>query len=178
MPEESPILCPSANLTLQGVVLPNGLRVESLTAHASGLAVWTDPFRAELREGAEARATVLLRDVAALLEAMSPSGLRGFAVAGSAEGLSVEATRPGLLPVKIRAQATLEVRNSAELAVRLLSAKVFGADLGRWLEAAVEGMNPLFSVRDLPVPLRMDGVSVEPDRIVLRLSMPPAAYPP
>lgn len=178
MSPEQPIVCPSTTLRLEGLVLPNGLRIDSLTARASDIALWTEPFRTDLRGGGHATATVLLSDVAALLDAAAPSGLRGFRLNGSAEGVEVEAVRPGVLSVRVRALVALEVRCGTDLAARLLSAKVFGANLGRWLESTIERMNPLFSVRDLPLPFRMEGADVGPDRIALRLTMPPASYPP
>ncbi|MFN3684435.1 MAG: LmeA family phospholipid-binding protein [Fimbriimonadaceae bacterium] len=178
MSPDRPILCPTAALNLRGLRLPNGLRIESLAAQASDIALWTDPFRSDLRGGGQAEATVLLSDIAALLEDMAPSGLREFRLAGSSEGVAVEAVRPAVLPVRVRAVVAVEVRDGRDLAARLLSAKVLGANLGRWLESAIERMNPLFSVRDLPVPLRLEEADVQTDRIVLRLAMPPTAYPP
>ncbi|MCA1997613.1 MAG: DUF2993 domain-containing protein [Armatimonadetes bacterium] len=178
MPPEPQIVCPSASLSLQGLRLPNGLRVDSLTARASDVALWTEPFRSDLRGGGQAEASVLLSDVAAMLTAAAPSGLREFRLSGSAEGIAVEAVRSGVLSVRVRALVALEVRGGTDLAARLLSAKVFGANLGRWLESTLERMNPLFSVKDLPLPLRLERADVEPDRVVLRLTMPPASYPP
>ncbi|MCX7800745.1 MAG: hypothetical protein N2109_10430 [Fimbriimonadales bacterium] len=169
--------CGAIRLSLTDLRLPQGLRIHAVEVIAPAAEFLEAPLRWSLPQGAAGRAEVLLGDVAEMLEARSPAGLRSFRVSGQGDRIVVEALKLALVHVRVRAEVLLEIHQGRELRLRLVSARALGANLAPFVQASIEAMNPLFRAESLPFPATISSVAVEADRVVGRLEVPPVSYP-
>jgi hypothetical protein len=140
-----------------GIILPMGLRVDEVQLTSGPARAETDPFRLFLDQPGRILAIIEETSVAEYLNQLAPGGLKGFSVACADEVIRINAIAKILFEVPVEADLTL--------AVVLQSAEVKGADARKLVEGQLDRINPIFDVKDFPVPMRIERVEVRDQAI-------------
>jgi hypothetical protein len=148
-----------------GIILPMGLRVDEVQLTSGPARAETDPFRLFLDQPGRILAIIEETSVAEYLNELAPGGLKGFTVACADEVIRINAIAKILFEVAVEAELTLVVEDERRLMVVLQSAEVKGADARKLVEGQLDRINPIFDVKDFPVPMRIERVEVRDQAI-------------
>lgn len=151
----------------EGLVLPNGMKVDRLTLELGPATCITKPLSFRLPQPGSVEVLLTAFSVAAFLEEMAPGGLRQFSVTCENDVITVNAIARILLEVPVTAVCRLDIVDGKELWVRLETAQVVGGDAKKLVSGQLDRINPIFSTDELPFPMTMDRVSVRDGAVYL-----------
>ena len=152
-------------VALNGLVLPNGLRVHKLDVRMPQIAAEIDPFL--LPEGTLADVELVVRaeDIESFLNARNPSGLSNFSVKIEAGALTILAAMRVIVPVQVGARGHLIFENG-KLFFVLERAEVAGAKAPDGLvREHIEKVNPLIDLSGLPISNRMKSMDMDNNEV-------------
>jgi hypothetical protein len=153
---------------LRSVVLPIGLRLDSVLLRGQSLHVEGKPFSAHVPKPGTMTVTVSQENLAAYLNEEAPGGLRDFDITVQGGRLIVQATKSMLIDVRATAVCTLRIVNGKELYVDLETVEVFGGGgLTNMVRSQLEAINPIFDVQELPLDAVLTNVEAEAGQVVL-----------
>lgn len=154
---------------LRGVLLPIGLKLDTVDIRGQGLHLEKRPFVAEVQRPGEMVVTVQAESLAAFLEHQSPGGLRNFQVDIQGGRLYVQATKTILIEVRATAVCTLRIVDGKQLFVDLENVDVLGGSgLTNMVRQQMDALNPVLDAEDLPVEATLTEVEADAGRIVLK----------
>lgn len=153
-------------VTATAIGLPNGLTVDSLTIDATDVRVAEEGT--DFGGTAHAEAILTPASVQVFLAARVPEAVQDVRVAFEGGVLVVRARVTLLVTLDVTIRVELVLEQATRLVANVVSVE---PGLARGLiEAEIAKANPLLDASELPVPLRLDSVSVEPDAVVLSAS--------
>ena len=165
----------SFDANLRGLILPMGLRVDSVKLSGQDLRLSHKPFEAAVEEPGRLEVFVTVGDLAAFLNKTSPNGLKNVAVEGKNGVLHIRATKTVLIDVKAYAVCSLRIVDSQKLYVDLESIDIMGAGPKQLMQSQLDKINPVVDVADFPVEATLETVKVSPEGIVLLGRVAPRA---
>jgi hypothetical protein len=166
----------SGQAIFKDIKLPMGLRVDEIRLNLEHARIRHDPMRIELDKPAGVQARITEANLAAFLEEQAPGGLRSFEVELANGTIRASATAQVVIPIRGMAICTLEVKNEAQLFVRLESISPPVGIARNMFEAQLEKINPVLDVQELPLKVRLLGTQIDNGLLVLRAeAMPPQA---
>ncbi|RYG98614.1 MAG: DUF2993 domain-containing protein [Alphaproteobacteria bacterium] len=161
----------TCDIRLTGLILPMGLRVESVMVTGRSLTAMDASPWIRMTEPAELVVTVAADDIAQFLEKKGPGGLSRFHIETEDGILRVHAVKRILFEVKAVALCRLRIVEGREIHVDLQSVEVAGgASITELVRSQIGEINPLLDVSELGLPLDMTLVSATPEngKIVVR----------
>ena len=153
---------------VENVVLPMGLTVASVDVTGEGATAIDKPFSLTLVSPGKLVAEVMEFDLASFLEAQAPGGLHEFAVSAQNGKLAVRAKKTVLVDLKVAAVASLRIKDGKQMWIDVESVDVMGAGAKNLVQGQIDKINPVLDVADLPIPARLETVTVADGKVVLR----------
>lgn len=157
----------SFEAVLTGLVLPMGLRVESVKLSGIGLKCSYEPFSATADVPGKLEVFVAEQDLADFLNKMSPAGLKNVSVEARGGTLHIRATKTVLIDVKAYAICSLRIVEGKRLFVDLESIDIMGAGPKQLIQSQLDKINPVLDTADFPVNATLDTVEVAKGGILL-----------
>lgn len=147
-----------------GLVVPIGLRIDSLILSGTAGEVNPDPFSIQLSEEGDVVARVSAASLAAFLRTKLPM-VSDLTVRLADDRMTIDATVRVLVEIRGTAVARLLVQDERYLVVALDD--VEPALLRNLLEGQLASFNPVFDAQDLPLSVRLTHVTLENDELVV-----------
>ena len=171
---KAPFAVDAFTATFEGVRLPIGLLVKTLTLTGSGIEITSHPLDVSVTTPARFEATVDEAAIVAFLTKKAPGGLKEFEVELKDGSIHVRAVLKILVELRAAAVCRLVVKDGRQLAVELDSADVLAVGAKSLIKGQIDQLNPIFEVEQLPLPTVLEAVSVEDGLIRLTGTvMPP-----
>ena len=146
---------------LQGVVLPEGPKIDRLIISSPSAQISVKPFALDLKEAAEVTAEVGEANLAAYLNKLKPGNLFGFEVECAEGTIRAKAKVKFIVDIPVEAVCTLRIVEGKELHVDLQSVNVLGGGGATGMvEDQIKKVNPILSSSDLPFDLQMESVTI------------------
>ncbi len=158
---------------LKGVVLPMGLRLDTLDLWGEGLRLQKTPFHIAATQPGRLEATVSESALAAFLESQSPGGLRNFVVRVGDERVHIQATKTMFIEVRANAVCRLRIDEGKRLFVDLESVEAMGMNPTALVQGQLDRINPVLDVRDLPVAAHLTSVQATGGKVLLKGTVDP-----
>jgi len=153
------------DLQAQNVLLPMGLRVSTIAVKGQS-AVIDLSAKALVGGSVTLVATVTEQPLAEFVQSKVPPQVKDVQVYLGDGLIKLSAKAVILLPISFTAYCKLEIVNETELHLRLVDVQPGGPVLS-FLEKEVAEMNPILSASDLPVAVKLTGVTIEDGAINL-----------
>jgi hypothetical protein len=163
----------SLSATFEGVRLPIGLIVQTLTVRGSGIDLSSDPLSIQVSEPAQFEAVVDEAAIVAFLTAKAPGGLKDFEVKLLDGKLQVKAVMKILVELRASAECRLVIKDGRQLMVDLESADVLSVGAKSLIKGQIDNINPIFDVAQLPIPATLETVAIEEGVVRLRGTLSP-----
>lgn len=156
---DAPIRAEGLQATLNGILLPMGLRIDE--ARLSGGGMTLDPKSARLSLSQPAKAEVRIRaaSIASFLELKAPAAIKIQAVRLENGRVEVDAQARVIVSIQAQAVATLRIEAGRRLYLDLVSIEP-GPARGL-VEGQIAGLNPVLDVADLPIDLVLTSTKIE-----------------
>jgi hypothetical protein len=158
---------------LGGLILPMGLRVQSVKLSGVGLKCSYPPFAAESEKPGILEVFVSEADLADFLNKMSPAGLKNVSVEAKGGLLHIRATKTVLIDVKAYAICSLRIVDAKQLFVDLQSVDIMGAGPKQLIQSQLDKINPVVDTTDFPFVARLNTVEVAEGGILLKGTIAP-----
>lgn len=158
---DAPFVVDALTATFEGVKLPIGLVVRTLNVTGSGLSVASNPVAISMPSAGRFEAIVDEAAIVAFLTAKAPGGLKDFEVELADGAVRVLAVLKVLVEIRAAAVCRLVIRDGRQLVVELESADVLAIGAKSLIKGQIDQLNPLFDVRQLPLPALLETVAVE-----------------
>lgn len=155
------------NAVFTGVVLPIGLRVETVKLTGSELRCAFEPFAAEAPQPGRIEIFVSESDLAEFLNRTSPAGLKNASVEARDGRLRITATKTVLIDVRAFATCNLRVVDGRRLFVDLETIDIMGAGPKQLIQAQLDRINPILDVSQFPFGASIDSVTIGDGRVLL-----------
>ena len=159
--------------TFEGVQLPIGLVVKTLTLTGSGVEITAHPLNVSLTEPARFEAAVDETSIVEFLTKKAPGGLKEFEVELRDGAIHVRAVLKILVELRAAAVCRLVIKEGKQLVVELDSADVLAVGAKSLIKGQIDQLNPIFEVDQLPLPAVLETVSVEDGLIRLTGTVSP-----
>lgn len=160
----------TANLT--DVRLPVGLVLDSLELQTGAAKLEADPWKLALAQDGKVRARVSAANVAAYLESLRPGGLSEFRVALSDGLATIDAKARMIVEIPARAVCRLVIVEGRRLEVELVDVDVLGVAAEGLVRNQLDKVNPILDVKDFPIPMRLEKVTLTDGSVWLDGSVP------
>lgn len=158
----------SVDVNLRGLILPMGLRVDSVKLSGDGLQISYSPFKASSKEPANLEVFVSEQDLSSFLNNMPNLGLKNISVEAKDGTLHIRATKTVLIDVKAYAVCSLRIQNSSKLFIDLESVEILGVGPKHLIQSQLDKINPIVDVEDFPIQATLDSVEISNGGIILR----------
>lgn len=172
MPDK-PFTVDAFTATFEGVRLPIGLVVRTLTVSGSQTIIKSHPVSVDMPEAGRFEATVDEASIIAFLTAKAPGGLKDFEVELKDGAINVKAVLKILVEIRAAAVCKLVIKDKRQLWVELESADVLAVGAKSLIKGQLDQLNPLFDVDQLPLPALLEAVAIEDGIIHLTGSVTP-----
>ena len=170
---DAPFSVDAFTATFEGVRLPIGLVVQSLTLTGSGVDITAHPIEASVTSPARFEATVDEASIIAFLTKKAPGGLKEFEVSLKDGQIQVKAVLKILVEFRASAVCRLVIKDKKQLVVELESADVLAVGAKSLIKGQIDQVNPIFDVDELPLPAVLETVTVEDGLIRLTGTVTP-----
>ena len=154
--------------TLRGLILPMGLRVDSVKIFGRDLTISHDPFSSKSDEKGKLEVFVSEGDLTAFLAKMPQTGLKNVSVEAKDGSLHIRATKTMIIDVKAYAVCSIRIADGSKLFVDLESVEVMGVGPKQLIQSQLDKINPVLDTADFPIKATMDSVEVAQGGILLR----------
>jgi hypothetical protein len=166
----------SFDANLRGVLLPIGLRLDTVELRGQGLHIEGKPFSLSASKPGDMVVMVSQEALAAYLNQLSPGGLRNFQVSIVGGKLFIQASKTLLIEVRATAACRLRIQDGRQLYVELDSVDVLGGGgLTNLVRSQLDSINPILDASDLPIEATLTEVEADAGRVVLRGKVAPRA---
>jgi hypothetical protein len=164
-----------ANVTavLGGVRLPFGLLLDEFTIEGENLHVGIEPYALSMDSPGRFKAVITEAAIKQFLDPRLPTAIRKSDVEVVEGKILINALAKIIIEVRVSAVCTLESKDGRMINVVLTSVEPGGPVRGM-LESQLDQINPVFDANDLPIPVTVESVSIEPGRILLTGTIRPA----
>jgi hypothetical protein len=146
--------------SFRDLVLPMGLRVDTVNIAAEGLHFETEPFLASVRRPGTFEVFVGEASLGEFLNKKAPGNVRKFRVSAASGKLDVQASVIMLIELPATAICTLKIVDKRYLYVELESVNVMGAGATSLVQSQLEKINPVLDVEEFPVRASLDRVEI------------------
>ena len=156
------------DVNLRGLVLPMGLRIESVTMAGFDVRCTYSPISVTAEEPGELQVFVSERDLSQFLNSMGSVGLKNVSVEARDGALHIRATKTVLIDMKAYAVCSLRIVDGKRLFVDLESVEIMGVGPKHLIQSQLDKINPVVDMDDFPIPATMDTVEISQGGILLR----------
>ncbi len=163
--------------TFEGVTLPIGLTVQSLTVKGKGVELASHPLSIQVAEPATFEALVDEAAIIAFLTSKAPGGLKEFEVKLADGKVHVKAVMKIIVELRASAECHLAIKDGRQLMVELDSADVLSVGAKSLIKGQIDNVNPIFDVAQLPVPATLESVAIEAGVVRLTGTISPPETP-
>lgn len=154
---------------LQGVVLPEGPKIDRLIISSPSAQIKVKPFTLDLKEAADVTAEVGEANLAAYLGKILPGNMSGVKVECADGKVTVRAKAKFIVDIPVEAVCTLRLVEGRQLFVDLQSVNVLGGGAATGMvEDQIRKANPILSSSDLPFDLEMESVVVANGQVEIK----------
>jgi hypothetical protein len=160
VPENHIIDVGSVEASFRDLVLPMGLRVDTVHIAAEGLHFETEPFIASVKQPGSFQVFVGEASLSEYLNKKAPGNVRKFRVTANNGKLDVQASVVMLIELPATAICTLKIVDKRYLYVELESVNVMGAGATSLVQSQLEKINPVLDVEEFPVRASLDRVEI------------------
>ena len=150
----------SVDVSLHGLILPMGLRIEKVMIQGSNLSCSYSPTNITAEEPGKLDVFVSAVDLNHFLNAMAGTGLKNISIEAKDGALHIRATKTVLIDVKAYAVCTLRIDNFRRLFVDLQSVEILGVGTKQLIQSQLDKINPVVDTADFPIPALMDTVEI------------------
>lgn len=158
----------SFDINLRGLVLPMGLRIESVKITGFDLRCTYSPVSVVAEEPGELQVFVSEKDLTEFLSTMSSAGLKNVSVEARDGALHIRAVKTMLIDMKAYAVCSLRIVEGKRLFVDLESVEIMGVGPKQLIQNQLDKINPVVDADDFPIPATMDTVEITRGGILLR----------
>ena len=158
----------SFDINLRGLLLPMGLRIETVKISGSDLECTYKPFGAKAEEPGELEVFVTDQDLSNFLNAMPNIGLKNVSVEAKNGVLHIRATKTVLIEMKAYAVCSLRIVEGSKLYVDLESVEIMGVGPKQLIQTQLDKINPVVDVADFPISAILDTVEIAQGGILLK----------
>lgn len=167
MPEQFSLSVGAVQATLHEVILPNGLKLDSVTVAGNDLAITSDPFSMTLREPGRAEVRLGQASIQAFLLPQLPDTLRDVTVRLVPGYVVANATMRVMFEMRGTAKFVLRVVDESALHVDIESVDVFSGVAKPMIEKQLAAINPVFETKDLPLRLRLSAARIVEGEVII-----------
>ena len=153
---------------LQGVVLPQGPKIDQLIISSPAAEISVKPFELKLQQAAEIEARVGEKSLAEFLNDMAPGGLSGFHAECIDGQIRVKAKAKFIVDIPVEAVCTLRIQDGRELHVELVSVNVLGGGATSLVEDQIKKVNPILKRDDVPFDFEMNTVEIADHAVIIK----------
>lgn len=167
MPEQFSLSVGGVQATLRDVVLPNGLKLDSVSVAGEALAITSDPFTMALKEPGRAEVRLRQPSIEAFLLPQLPDTLRDVMIRLIPGYVVANATMRVMFEMRGTAKFVLRVVGDSELHVEVESVDVFSGVAKPMIEKQLAAINPVFDTKDLPLRLKLSSARIEEGEVIV-----------
>jgi hypothetical protein len=149
------------------LVLPMGLRVDSVKVSGEGLHFETEPFVASVQRPGTFEVFVGDAALSEFLNKKAPGNVKRFRVTSKNGKLDVQASVVMLIELPATAVCTLKIVDERYLYVELESVNVMGAGATSLVQSQLEKINPVLDVEEFPVRAALNRVDIVEGGVLL-----------
>lgn len=149
-----PVYIHSGNITLQRLLLPNGLEVESIEINAQETHINLDRSQVEFSEPAHVRAMLSFDALANFLSESSNGLLKDIIIVSHEDNISVKANIHKFIQIHVEILCHIYVSPN-ELRIELDKVSAGSFPMKGLARKFVDRFNPVFSTKDLPFPMQL-----------------------
>jgi hypothetical protein len=153
---------------MQGVVLPQGPKLDQLIISSPAAEISLKPFELKLEQAAEVEARVSEASLAEFLDDMAPAGLYGFEAKCADGQIKIRAKAKFIVEIPVEAVCTLRIEGGRNLHVDLVSVNVLGGGATSLVEEQIKKVNPILKGEDIPFDFEMDTVEITDGMVVIK----------
>ncbi|MBS1718464.1 MAG: LmeA family phospholipid-binding protein [Armatimonadetes bacterium] len=157
----APVSLSKARLDVEGLVLPNGLRVAHATAEGENLSQADEAPFVKGSGPVHLSLEINQQDLQAFLATQAPAELSGMSLQVTPAGIGVAGVFRAMLPLPFTALCQLEIVGGQKMFVRLSSIQVMGLSPSSLVQAQLDKINPVFDASELPVNLTLKGAELK-----------------
>ena len=150
----------SADVSLRGLILPMGLRIDTVLIQGSNLSCSYSPTNITAEEPGKLDVFVSAVDLNQFLNTMAGTGLKNISIEAKDGALHIRATKTVLIDVKAYAVCTLRIDSHRKLFVDLQSVEIMGVGTKQLIQSQLDKINPVVDTADFPIPALMDTVQI------------------
>jgi hypothetical protein len=167
VPENHKIDVGLVQANFKDLVLPMGLKVDTVKISGEGLHIETEPFAATMKLPGAFEVFVGEASLAQFINKKSPGNMRNITVEAKGGKLHVKGSIVMILEIPASAICTLRIVENRYLFVDLESVNVLGAGATNLVQSQLDKLNPIMDVDDFPVRATMDQVEVVEGGVLL-----------
>ncbi|MHB8637873.1 MAG: LmeA family phospholipid-binding protein [Fimbriimonadaceae bacterium] len=158
---DAPFAVDAFTAKFEGVHLPVGLTVQSITLSGTGVEITSHPINVSVTSPAKFEANVDEASIVAFLTKKAPGGLKEFEVSLKDGQVQVNAVLKILVELRASAICRLVIKHGKQLMVELDSADVLAVGAKSLIKGQIDQLNPIFDVAELPLPALLETVTIE-----------------
>jgi len=144
------------------------LELERVEIESENLSLTDNPFSLELSRPGVLRVVVTEAALTAFLNHRAPAGMRDFKATLGVNRIFVEGVAVVMVPVKVKAECGLAIRDRKQLVVELHSVDVAGLGAKGLVRKQIEQINPVFDIGELPLEGALEAVQIGDGLIKVR----------
>lgn len=167
MPENHIVDVGFIQANFRDLVLPMGLRVDTVKISADGLHFETEPFLATVKQPGTFEVFVSDASLSEFLNKKAPGNVKKFRVTSKNGKLDVQASVVMLIELPATAICTLRIVEQRYLYVDLESVNVMGAGATSLVQSQLEKINPVLDVEEFPVRASLNRVDIVEGGVLL-----------
>ncbi|HSI72130.1 MAG TPA: LmeA family phospholipid-binding protein [Fimbriimonas sp.] len=167
MPENHIVDVGFIQANFRDLVLPMGLRVDTVKISADGLHFETEPFLATVKQPGTFEVFVSDASLSEFLNKKTPGNVKKFRVTSKNGKLDVQASVVMLIELPATAICTLRIVEQRYLYVDLESVNVMGAGATSLVQSQLEKINPVLDVEEFPVRASLNRVDIVEGGVLL-----------
>ncbi len=173
MKEKHKLAVDQFDVCLEGLVVPMGLKLDTVHIRGKSLTIQSHPFEATAPEPGAMEVTCSAANIAAFLEKESPAGLRDFKVGLRDGKMYISAVKNMIVDIKANAVCSLKVVDGTKLFVELESVDAMGVGAKGLVQSQLERINPVLDTADLPLEATISEVETDNDCLIVRGTVAP-----
>lgn len=162
-------------LNLKGLVLPNGLRIESLQIEGEAVDVQFDPFEWNIVKPGKATALCLASDLTKMMTEKLPAQIEHVEAEFFDGYVQIFAKARMIVQISVDIEATLKIVDGKSLHIDLLKVDVGGMGAKSLVEDKINEANPILDASQLPIDITLDEVILDPGGITLYGTVKPGS---
>lgn len=158
----------SVDVSVKGLILPMGLRIERVTIHGTDLSCSHSPLSVSSKTPGSLEVFVSSSDLTEFLNRTAGTGLKSISIEAKDGALHVNAVKTVLIDVKAYAICGLRIENHQRIFVDLQTIEIMGVGPKQLIQSQLDKINPVVDTADFPIPALLDTVEIIEGGIVVR----------